>query len=108
AAFWAARRRDACIRMDFPPRPPAQAAAAPELERAVGAKILWSGKADTDWLVELRSEPSGRGFNPDLALLGPLPLRGLIVTARAQGPHAFVSRFFAPAVGVAEDPVTGS
>jgi PhzF family phenazine biosynthesis protein len=104
----ACTREDEWIRMDFPAKPPAPAAAPAELARAVGAKIVWSGKGDTDWLLELESEERVRALQPDLSLLATLPLRGLIVTARARKEHDFVSRFFAPAVGVAEDPVTGS
>jgi predicted PhzF superfamily epimerase YddE/YHI9 len=52
-----------------------------------------------------------RELRPDLGLLVGLPARGVIVTAPAARPAAgydFVSRFFGPAVGIAEDPVTGS
>lgn len=49
-----------------------------------------------------------RGAAPDCQALAKLPARGVIVTARGQGEYDFVSRFFAPAVGVPEDPVTGS
>ena len=101
-------RQNEWILMDFPSKPPEAAAATPELERVVGAKIVWSGKNDTDWLLELESEEAVRALQPDLALLRTLPVRGLIVTARAQKEHDFVSRFFAPRVGVDEDPVTGS
>ena len=46
---------------------------------------------------------------PDFAALGRVPVRGVVVTARgSDGEHDFVSRFFAPAAGVDEDPVTGS
>ena len=46
---------------------------------------------------------------PDLALVGVLPCRGVIVTAPGDdGVHDFVSRFFGPQSGVDEDPVTGS
>ena len=46
---------------------------------------------------------------PDFAGLARIPMRGVIVTARASTPGIdFVSRFFAPAVGIDEDPVTGS
>lgn len=50
-----------------------------------------------------------RALEPDLAGVRDLGVRGLIVTAAADDTeHDFVSRFFAPAVGVDEDPVTGS
>jgi predicted PhzF superfamily epimerase YddE/YHI9 len=62
-----------------------------------------------DWLVRLASEAAVRGLRPDLMLLATLPVRGVIVTGRATTPDFdFVSRFFAPAVGVPEDPDTGS
>ncbi len=49
-----------------------------------------------------------RTIRPDFAALSQLPVRGLIVTSRSFGGYDFVSRFFAPAVGIPEDPVTGS
>ena len=57
----------------------------------------------------MESEAILRGLAPDLGLLARLPVRGVIVTARSSGAEQdFVSRFFAPAAGVPEDPVTGS
>jgi PhzF family phenazine biosynthesis protein len=62
-----------------------------------------------DYLVELASEEMVRGLRPDLSLLATFPHRGLIVTSRAESTgYDFVSRFFAPQAGIAEDPVTGS
>ncbi|MGB3965629.1 MAG: PhzF family phenazine biosynthesis protein, partial [Planctomycetota bacterium] len=61
-----------------------------------------------DYLVELANERAVRTLAPDLAALVKLPVRGVIVTAAAARPYDFVSRFFGPAVGVPEDPVTGS
>jgi predicted PhzF superfamily epimerase YddE/YHI9 len=50
-----------------------------------------------------------QSLSPTISALARLPVRGVIVTARADGSeHDFVSRFFAPAAGVPEDPVTGS
>jgi predicted PhzF superfamily epimerase YddE/YHI9 len=50
-----------------------------------------------------------RALKPDMVRLTELPARGVIATAEADdGVHHFVSRFFAPAAGVPEDPVTGS
>jgi predicted PhzF superfamily epimerase YddE/YHI9 len=50
-----------------------------------------------------------RALQPDIARVATIPARGIIVTARASTPgYDFVSRFFAPRVGVPEDPVTGS
>jgi PhzF family phenazine biosynthesis protein len=62
-----------------------------------------------DLLVELSSADEVRALHPDFGRLASADVRGVIVTARADdGAHDFVSRFFAPAVGVDEDPVTGS
>ncbi len=65
-----------------------------------------------DVLVEIASVEEVRGLEPDLSALRAASGRGVIVTARAGNGEAgdadFVSRFFAPAVGIDEDPVTGS
>jgi PhzF family phenazine biosynthesis protein len=62
-----------------------------------------------DVLVEVGSAEEVRGLSPDFGALASMAARGIIVTARADdGEHDIVSRFFAPAVGVNEDPVTGS
>ena len=68
----------------------------------------WTGRSRFDVLVELPSEDAVRALAPDLAALAKVEGRGFIVTARGSGTYDFVSRFFAPRVGVAEDPVTGS
>ncbi len=49
-----------------------------------------------------------RNMKPDLAALACLGERGVIVTAKGDREYDFVSRFFAPAIGIQEDPVTGS
>ena len=62
-----------------------------------------------DYLVELPTEAEVRAVVPDLRALARLDARGVIVTSRSDSPECdFVSRFFAPAAGVDEDPVTGS
>jgi PhzF family phenazine biosynthesis protein len=60
-------------------------------------------------MVVLKSEEKVRSIVSDFAVLKTIPTRGVLVTAAAeQGPYDFVSRFFAPAAGIDEDPVTGS
>jgi PhzF family phenazine biosynthesis protein len=62
-----------------------------------------------DIIVEVADEDAVRAVRPDMALLATVPTRGVIVTSRAASPgYDFVSRFFAPAAGIPEDPVTGS
>lgn len=105
----ASRRRGEWIVMDFPAKPE-QATEAPEgLERALGVSPKYVGRSQFDLLVEVNSEAVVRALKPDLGLLATVDVRGVIVTARAaDGRFDFVSRFFAPRVGVNEDPVTGS
>jgi PhzF family phenazine biosynthesis protein len=62
-----------------------------------------------DYLVELESEDAVAKLTPDLPALALVKARGVAVTARSRNPEFdFVSRFFAPAYGIPEDPVTGS
>ncbi|HYY77911.1 MAG TPA: PhzF family phenazine biosynthesis protein [Actinomycetes bacterium] len=98
------------IRLDFPATPPAAAEPPAGLLEALGADgARWVGRSRFDYLVELASEEAVRRLRPDPARLRAVDTRGTTVTARASTPgFDFVSRFFAPAVGVDEDPVTGS
>jgi predicted PhzF superfamily epimerase YddE/YHI9 len=62
-----------------------------------------------DYIVEVAGERELRGIVPNLGEIGKLDARGLIVTCRGAGTaYDFLSRFFAPQSGIAEDPVTGS
>ena len=105
----AAERRDSWIDMDFPATPPEPAAPPEGLEAALGVKAIYVGRSRFDYLLELESEQAVRGAQPDFGSLLRVNTRGVTITSRASGAHYdFVSRFFAPAVGVNEDPVTGS
>jgi PhzF family phenazine biosynthesis protein len=104
----AARRGD-LIEMDFPTKPEQPAKPPENLLEALGVKPLYLGRNQFDYLVLLDSEEAVRAANPDFVLLRTVAVRGVIVTGpSAQPQYDFVSRFFAPAVGVDEDPVTGS
>ena len=104
-----AKRQGDMIWLDFPATPVREATMLPDLERAVGAPIKYLGRTQFDYLIEVESEAAVRTLEPDLALLARLPVRGVVVTARSRGgTHDFVSRFFAPRLGIPEDPVTGS
>lgn len=97
------------IELDFPATPAVEVASPPGLEAALGIEALWTGRSEFDFLVEVDSEETVRELRPDLTLLGELHCRGVMVTSRALSEEFdFVSRFFAPAVGIDEDPVTGS
>src|SRR5262249_12607917 len=80
-----------------------------ELREALGAPVVFAGRNRFDILVELESEEQVRAISPDIRRLHSFPVRGVIVTSRSASPELdFVSRFFAPRVGIDEDPVCGS
>jgi PhzF family phenazine biosynthesis protein len=97
------------IELDFPAKREEPATVPPGLAEALGVTPKYVGKNQFDYLVEVDAEDTVRRLAPDHAGLAALPVRGVIVTSRASSPgYDFVSRFFAPGVGVPEDPVTGS
>ncbi|WP_321507270.1 PhzF family phenazine biosynthesis protein [uncultured Methanoregula sp.] len=97
------------ISMDFPAEPATASGPVPGLGRALGIDPLYVARNRFDILAELPSADDVCSLEPDLNALAAIPARGIIVTAASDLPHFdFVSRFFAPAVGVTEDPVTGS
>jgi PhzF family phenazine biosynthesis protein len=106
-----ARRDGDLVELDFPARPPLPKPPdwADAVVGALGLKPAYIGMSAEDILFEAADEESVRSVRPDFATLRSLPARGVIVTSRSSDPgFDFVSRFFAPAVGVDEDPVTGS
>ncbi|HEY6277714.1 MAG TPA: PhzF family phenazine biosynthesis isomerase [Streptosporangiaceae bacterium] len=105
-----ARREDGLLVLDFPVRRADPAPPPAGLLPALGvASAVWTGAGEDDVMVVLAHEDDVTGLRPDTVALAALDTRGVIVTAPASRPGAdFVSRFFAPAVGIAEDPVTGS
>jgi predicted PhzF superfamily epimerase YddE/YHI9 len=103
----AVRRSGAGYAMDFPVRRCAPAEPPDGLAEALGAVLVetvWDG---FNFLVRLASAEAVRSLTPDLAAIGRMPCAGIIVTARGDGGHDCVSRYFAPAKGIAEDHVTG-
>jgi PhzF family phenazine biosynthesis protein len=103
-----ARRRAEGIELDFPADPISPMECNEFLKAIFGAPVVAACRGQEDWLVELASEEAVCTCHPDLTRLAALPARGLIITARGSGNVDFVSRFFAPAAGIDEDPVTGS
>jgi predicted PhzF superfamily epimerase YddE/YHI9 len=109
SGWLAAQRSGEWIEMDFPATPASKNNAPTRLVDGLRATPTHVGRSPFDYLVELESEEMLRRLDPDFGLLRGLPVRGIIVTSRsASRDFDFVSRFFAPAVGVNEDPVTGS
>jgi PhzF family phenazine biosynthesis protein len=103
-----AEREAGRIRLDFPAKPLAGCTAPDGLVESLGVEPLFVGRNQFDYLVELADEGAVRRVRPDMARLAGVACRGVIVTARGGEEFDFVSRFFAPASGVPEDPVTGS
>lgn len=109
-----ARREGDQILLDFPAVPATQVPSSADVLAALaGAAPLWTGvtehrdPSERNMLAVLESEEAVRQLAPDLQEVARLPVGGLIVTAKRQG-GGVVSRYFAPAYGIPEDPVTGS
>ena len=104
-----ARRQDDWIELDFPSLPDKRMSVPRGLPKALGVKPKYFGRSRFDYIAEVGAEKTVLGLKPDFTALSKLPIRGLIVTAKASTqPYDFVSRFFAPRAGINEDPVTGS
>jgi PhzF family phenazine biosynthesis protein len=102
-------RKDQWIELDFPAEPEMQTEMPEALLKAFGVSVRYVGKNRFDFLIELESAEAVRKMVPDFALLRSIAGRGFIVTSRSDSSqYDFISRFFAPAAGVNEDPVTGS
>jgi PhzF family phenazine biosynthesis protein len=95
-------------RMDFPARPSERMARAPEgLSEALGMAPLEVWQNEFNFLALLADPGAVRALAPDFRAIARFERPGLIVTAAGEGGFDFTSRYFAPAKGVDEDPVTG-
>lgn len=117
-----AHRQQSWIELDFPASPvvqrPPQDPIIPKLEAALGVIPLFVGESVLHYLlVEVATAAEVQNLDPDFGQLAQIPCHGVIVTSRSQGlilnrgrqgEYDFISRFFAPRMGVNEDPVTGS
>ncbi len=104
-----AQRQADWIELNFPPFTTTAVSAPAGLAEALGIEPKWVGLSGFGYLVELESEAQVRGLKPNFNQLAPLHDHGVIVTSLATTPgYDFVSRFFAPSLGIDEDPVTGA
>ncbi len=104
-----ATARDGWIALDLPAEVATATSPPPGLVGALGAKARWVGRNRLDYVVEVEDEAAVSALAPALGALAAIETRGVIVTARASTPGLdFVSRFFAPRLGIPEDSVTGS
>lgn len=105
-------RRGELVELNFPARPPAECQPPEGLLPSLGltdSEAVWCGRDADDYVVLVESEERVLSLDPDFAAMASVETRGVMVTARSALPDRdFVSRFFAPRVGVDEDPVTGS
>jgi PhzF family phenazine biosynthesis protein len=101
------RREAGLLVLDFPADRVEPVTVPQLLIEALGREPIETYKGKSDYLVVYGAEEHVAGLQPDLADLAMVPTRGIIVTAPGRQVD-FVSRFFAPQVGVPEDPVTGS
>jgi len=102
------QRAGASYVMDFPARPSEVVPAPPGMASALGATPVEVTVNQFNYLVVLESEEVVRALIPDLMAVSRLDRPGVIVTAQGNGHYDFVSRYFAPAKGIPEDPVTGA
>lgn len=104
-----ASRSGEFIELDFPATPVGPCEPPAELLDALAVEPTFVGKTKFDYLYVVESADAVRSLQPNFQRLAELPTRGVIVTSRSDDAEFdFISRFFAPAVGVEEDPVTGS
>ncbi|MEO7933835.1 MAG: PhzF family phenazine biosynthesis protein [Chthoniobacterales bacterium] len=103
------RRAGDWIEMDFPTNIAVPCPTPGGLAEALGCELVSVLRSSSDLLVEVADEATLRALIPDFSRLMAFAVRGIIVTCRsAAAEFDFISRFFAPSAGIAEDPVTGS
>jgi PhzF family phenazine biosynthesis protein len=97
------------FQLDFPLKPETPAEPPADLIESLAVTPKYVGRNQFDYLVEVESETVLRSMTPDFKRLAKVACRGVIATTQSSDPQFdFVSRFFAPAAGIDEDPVTGS
>ena len=95
--------------MDFPARPSERLPSPPPgLSQALGVKLVEVHENTFNYMAVLERPQVLRSLSPDMTRLAGLDRSGVIVTAPGEGGYDFVSRYFAPAKGIPEDPVTGA
>ena len=104
-----ARWVDGEIELDFPAMTYRRFSYESHVDRALGFRPCDAVFSGNYYLFEAEDETLIRKITPDIAAIEKLPMPEVINTARSQDPaFDFVSRFFAPQLGIPEDPVTGS
>jgi PhzF family phenazine biosynthesis protein len=100
---------DGQVELDFPVMPPERFSIENHIDQALGFKPLNAIFSGSYCLFEAEDENTIRTISPNIAAIANLSKPEVIITARSEDPnYDFISRFFAPRLGIAEDPVTGS
>ena len=102
------KRADAGYVMDFPARPSERVATPAGLSEALGVTPIEVLGNQFNYMAVLESARAVRELAPDMAALARVDRPGVIVTAKGDAGYDIVSRYFAPAKGIPEDPVTGA
>jgi len=102
------RRTETGFLMNFPARPSQLVSTPRALAEALGADPIEVFSNEFNYLALLESEQELRELKPDMEALAGIGRPGVIVTASSDKQYDFVSRYFAPAKGIPEDPVTGA
>ncbi|XVU27215.1 PhzF family phenazine biosynthesis protein [Actinoplanes sp. CA-054009] len=100
-------REGAAYRMDLPARTVHAVPPSPALSSALGVPAVETATDGGNYLVLLAGPEVVRTLEPNLSAIAGLDRTGVVVTAADDGRYDFVSRYFAPAKGIPEDPVTG-
>ena len=104
-----AKRKDDWIELNFPAKAPSPCDMPAGLAESLGIQPISSHRNEFDYLLECATADEVRNVKPDFKALSKVECRGVMVTAPSDLPDQdYICRFFAPAVGVDEDPVTGS
>jgi predicted PhzF superfamily epimerase YddE/YHI9 len=103
----AVQRTTAGYLMDFPARSSEAVDAPPGFSEALGTEHVELVADQFNYLARLESVQAVRTLRPNMEAIASLNRDGVIVTARGDGAFDFTSRYFAPAKGIPEDPVTG-
>jgi len=100
---------DDMIEMDFPQLFVNECVENELLNKAFGIKPIYTGKNNKRYLIEIEDANQLRQLDPDFELLKKVDLGAFMITCKSdKSEYDFLSRFFAPYVGILEDPVTGS
>lgn len=102
-------KQDERMILDFPSYPVKEIEQRAEFAETIGTLPVESWETQSNMLMLLlESEEEVRNLSPDMQRLHELLYQEVIVTAKGEGDADFVSRMFAPKIGIPEDPVTGA